>query len=97
MMVKFLADRSNLSDLEIEKYINTIDLMDDEIQAFRYSEVLIEQDDNAEARNFNENVVAKRYPATPCFAIEIPMRNNKVIVSKIFDLKKVMYPMFNNN
>ena len=30
LMVKFLADRSNLSDLEIKKYINTIELMDDE-------------------------------------------------------------------
>ena len=88
MMFKFLADRSNLSDLEIEKYINTIELMDDEIQAFRYSEVLIEQDDNAEARNFNENVVAKRYPATPCFAIEIPMRNYRVIVSINIRFKK---------
>ena len=88
LMVEFQADRFDLSDLKIEKYINAIELMDDEIQVIRYSEVLIEQDYNAEARDFNENFVAKRYPVTPCFAIEIPMRNYRVIVSINIRFKK---------
>ena len=58
LMVKFLTDRSNLSDPNIKKYVDTIELMVGEDQVIRYSEFVIEKDDEAETINFNEKIVA---------------------------------------
>ena len=93
LVLKFHGDDSDLSMMKIEKYIETIEVMDDRKQMTIFSKLGTVYYDKANTRNSFETVVTQRYPKAPCFAVGIPIQSINVIMSLNIRLKEGVYEL----
>ena len=93
LVLKFRGDDSDLSTMKVEKYIAAIEVMDVKNQITIFSQLEAVDYDKTNTRASLENVVAQRYPKTPCFAVGIPIQSINVIMSLNIKLKEGIYKL----